>query len=131
MGVATSEVRYTSATTGRGDHEAHKRHVVALEKTKINKFQQYTNTGWPLKHSLIPSSYKIKTYWNIFINMGLQTQEGGTLSVSNTTWNCMSLCKCAHQFCENISVSFDFIPTWNQGVLFGHHVLHKNAFVAN
>ena len=28
-------------------------------------------TGWTQKHSLI-SSNKIKTYWNIFINMGLQ-----------------------------------------------------------
>jgi hypothetical protein len=32
MGVPTSEVCYTSATTRRGDHEVHKGHVVALEK---------------------------------------------------------------------------------------------------
>jgi hypothetical protein len=32
MGVPTSEVGYTSAATGRGDHEVHKGHVVALEK---------------------------------------------------------------------------------------------------
>src|SRR5215475_14439157 len=32
MEVPTSEVGYTSATTGRGDHEVHKGHVVALEK---------------------------------------------------------------------------------------------------
>jgi hypothetical protein len=32
MGVPTSEVSYTSATTGRGDHEVQKGHVVALEK---------------------------------------------------------------------------------------------------
>jgi hypothetical protein len=31
MGVPTSEVSYTSATTGRGDHKFHKGHVVALE----------------------------------------------------------------------------------------------------
>jgi hypothetical protein len=31
MGVPTAEVGYTSATTGRGDHEVHKGHV-ALEK---------------------------------------------------------------------------------------------------
>jgi hypothetical protein len=37
MGVPTSEVGYTSATTGRGDHEVHKGHVVALEKTEYNK----------------------------------------------------------------------------------------------
>jgi hypothetical protein len=35
MGVPTSEVGYTSATTGRGDHEVHKGHVVALERKKI------------------------------------------------------------------------------------------------
>jgi hypothetical protein len=29
MGVPTSEVGYTWATTGRGDHEVHKGHVVA------------------------------------------------------------------------------------------------------
>jgi hypothetical protein len=33
MGVPTSEVGYTSATTGRGDHEVHKGHVLALAKT--------------------------------------------------------------------------------------------------
>jgi hypothetical protein len=36
MGFPTSEVGYTSATTGRGDHEVHKGHVVALEK-KLSK----------------------------------------------------------------------------------------------
>jgi hypothetical protein len=36
MGVPTSEVGYTSATAGRGDHEVHKGHVVALaKKTQI------------------------------------------------------------------------------------------------
>jgi hypothetical protein len=34
MGVPTSEVGYTSATTGRGDHEVHKGHVVALGEKK-------------------------------------------------------------------------------------------------
>jgi hypothetical protein len=37
MGVPTSEVGHTSATTGRGDHEVHKGHVVALQKIKTNK----------------------------------------------------------------------------------------------
>jgi hypothetical protein len=32
MGVPNSDVVYTSATTGRGDHKVHKGHVVALEK---------------------------------------------------------------------------------------------------
>jgi hypothetical protein len=34
MGVPTLEVGYTSATTGRGDHEVHKGHVVALGEKK-------------------------------------------------------------------------------------------------
>jgi hypothetical protein len=32
MGVPTSEVGYTSATSGRGDHEVHKGNAVALEE---------------------------------------------------------------------------------------------------
>jgi hypothetical protein len=34
MGVPTSEVGYTSATAGRGDHEIRKGHVVALGEKK-------------------------------------------------------------------------------------------------
>jgi hypothetical protein len=34
MGIPTLKVGYTSATTGMGDHEVHKQHVVALEKKK-------------------------------------------------------------------------------------------------
>jgi hypothetical protein len=37
MGVSTSDVSYTSATTGMGDHEVHKEHVVALERERENK----------------------------------------------------------------------------------------------
>jgi hypothetical protein len=37
MGVPTSEVGYTSATTGRGGHEVHKRQVVVLAKKEIKK----------------------------------------------------------------------------------------------
>jgi hypothetical protein len=35
MGAPTSEVSYTSATTGRGDHEVHKGHVVAKKLVVI------------------------------------------------------------------------------------------------
>jgi hypothetical protein len=35
MGVPTLEVGYTSATTGRGDHEVHKEHVVALTGGRV------------------------------------------------------------------------------------------------
>jgi hypothetical protein len=34
MGVPNTEVGYTSATTGKGDNEVHKGHVVALERKK-------------------------------------------------------------------------------------------------
>jgi hypothetical protein len=37
MGVPTLEVGYPSTKTGRGDHEVHKGHVVALEKMSITK----------------------------------------------------------------------------------------------
>jgi hypothetical protein len=37
MSVPTSEVSYTSATTGRGDHKVHKGHVVALAQEKFVK----------------------------------------------------------------------------------------------
>jgi hypothetical protein len=36
MGVPTSEVGYTSATVGRGDHEVHKGHVMALGEREKN-----------------------------------------------------------------------------------------------
>jgi hypothetical protein len=42
--------------------------------------------------------------------------SGVTLSVCDTTWNCISLCNCSHQICKNIPISFDFITTWNQRV---------------
>jgi hypothetical protein len=44
MGVSTSEVGYTSATTGRGDHKVHKGHVVALVEEKEKKIER-ENTG--------------------------------------------------------------------------------------
>jgi hypothetical protein len=37
MGVPISEVGYTLATTGRGDHEIHKGHVALGGKKYINK----------------------------------------------------------------------------------------------
>jgi hypothetical protein len=41
MGVPTLEVGYTSATTGRGDHEVHKGHVVALGEKKLQSHPVY------------------------------------------------------------------------------------------
>jgi hypothetical protein len=36
MGVPTLEVGYTSATTGREEHEVHNGHVVALARKKVS-----------------------------------------------------------------------------------------------
>jgi hypothetical protein len=36
MALPALEVGYTLATTGRGDHEVHKGHVVALATKKMN-----------------------------------------------------------------------------------------------
>jgi hypothetical protein len=41
MGVPTLEVGYTSVTTGRGDYEVHKGHVVELEKKKNKAIMIY------------------------------------------------------------------------------------------
>jgi hypothetical protein len=40
MGIPTSEVSYTAATTGRGDHEVLDGHVVALGKEE--KYVNFT-----------------------------------------------------------------------------------------
>jgi hypothetical protein len=46
MGIPTSEVSYTSATTGRGDIEVRKGHMVALEKKDIFRdLFQFTVNG--------------------------------------------------------------------------------------
>jgi hypothetical protein len=41
MGVPTSEVGYTSATAGRGEHEVHKGHVVALAKENLSHLHTF------------------------------------------------------------------------------------------
>jgi hypothetical protein len=45
MGFPSSEVSYTSATTGRGDHEVHKGLVVALAKKKVVVEEGLLNVG--------------------------------------------------------------------------------------
>jgi hypothetical protein len=52
MGVPTSEVSYTSATTGRGDHKGH---VVALEEeNKKEKLQiAYSYITFQIEESVI------------------------------------------------------------------------------
>jgi hypothetical protein len=57
MGVPTLEVGYNSATTGRGDHEVHKGHVVALRKKSSKDIKQ---TNMTIK--------EIRTTYFIFIS---------------------------------------------------------------
>jgi hypothetical protein len=46
MDVPTSEVVYTSATTGRGDHKVHEGHVVAFYFKKLQTtWEIYTYVG--------------------------------------------------------------------------------------
>jgi hypothetical protein len=59
MGVPTLEVGYTSATTGRGDHEVHKGHVVALEEEEINLIK--------CRIVLVPLIINMKMNYNISI----------------------------------------------------------------
>jgi hypothetical protein len=57
MGVPASEVGYTTATTGRGDHEVHKGHVVALEKITLIYYNARSTAhlvyNIPVLHELI------------------------------------------------------------------------------
>jgi hypothetical protein len=41
LGFPTSEVGYTSATIGRGDHEVHKGHVAALKEEEKKPREHY------------------------------------------------------------------------------------------
>jgi hypothetical protein len=47
MGVPTSDVGYTSATTRRGDYEVHKGHVMALGGEKLKKNKKNIKTVSP------------------------------------------------------------------------------------
>jgi hypothetical protein len=49
MGVPASEVGYTSATTGRKDHEVHNGHMVALEKERKKRHIVSTSSHNVLK----------------------------------------------------------------------------------
>jgi hypothetical protein len=57
MGVPTSEVRYTLATAGRGEHKVHKGHVVALGSKElyhgVTHVCQYSVVGIVICYGLV------------------------------------------------------------------------------
>jgi hypothetical protein len=71
MGVPTSEVGYTSATTGRGDHEVHKGHVVALanntysEREKEEEVDEVESILQSVEHSPTKCTRKISTDFGV------------------------------------------------------------------
>jgi hypothetical protein len=58
MGFPTSEVGYTSAKTGRGDHEVHEGHVVALGRGE-NIYVYIAPTCFNANASSSGSSYSL------------------------------------------------------------------------
>jgi hypothetical protein len=61
MGIQTSEVGSISATTGRGDHEVHDGHVVALKKLIEDQIYIYEYSH--LLRGLCPSGFFTKTLY--------------------------------------------------------------------
>jgi predicted ATP-dependent Lon-type protease len=57
MGVPTSEVSYTLATTGMGDHEVHKGHV----KKKCCNNSLWISAGY----NVVASTFFTKPHWQI------------------------------------------------------------------
>jgi hypothetical protein len=86
MGDPTSEVGYTSATTGKGDHEIHKGHVVALGKEK-----SYCKLICKLRTVIdIPrQAYNAQTlYWKKFGIRKFRIVSGNVLQISLSPSTC-------------------------------------------
>ena len=88
------------------------------------------NRGWAAgTHRLGHTRYAAESLVRARLSHRCLPRNKRALSVCHTTWNCMRLCSCNHQFCKNIPVSFDIITTWNQRVFlcspftFPFHVL--------
>jgi hypothetical protein len=62
MGVPASEVDYTSATTGKGDHEVHKGHVAELEKKPFLSFYINDLKEIELGRNIVKCSYRALSY---------------------------------------------------------------------
>jgi hypothetical protein len=63
MVVPISEVGYTSATNGRGDHEVHKGHAVAL-----GNYYYYYTTHSTWRYNLLFLQQMIQTFLKVFRN---------------------------------------------------------------
>jgi hypothetical protein len=72
MGVPTSEVEYTSATTGRGDHEIHKGHMVAMgEKRKKKLLRRVSIACNKYPHQIICVLWSFVYHWHLLDTVSL------------------------------------------------------------
>jgi len=87
----------------------------------IARNEQYT--GWTQKHSLISSSYKIKTYWNILTKLVATVSKTHTVSCgiththTHTHTQCAPLLLLGKHRCDNLartrlSAAYPAWPTW-------------------
>jgi hypothetical protein len=86
MGVPTSEVGYTSATTGWRDHEVRKGHVVALEKKHLHLYDRKIRVGFPAEAQLRPIvPLKRHDRFGTFLHKTIASRLGGALTVVTTS----------------------------------------------
>jgi hypothetical protein len=111
MGVPTSEVGYTSATTGRGDHEVYEGHVVALGKKvwQIIRFLNDTDsvescneiTGCQFTANI--QGFKRKLLWcvKICFSVSSQVSHTGVVEYSGLPrYHAMATGKLSPAFCR-------------------------------
>ena len=78
---------------------------------------QLFNTGWTQKHSLISSSYKIKTYWNIRTKLVATVAKSHTVSCGITHTQCAPVLLLGKHRCDNLawtrlSAAYLAWPSW-------------------
>jgi hypothetical protein len=74
MGVPNSEVGYTSAITGRGDHAVHKGHVVAVDKKETSLLHVFGFLLAHLQMQVYNFSISLKTWTTAeIVNLSLKT----------------------------------------------------------
>ena len=70
--------------------------------------------GWTRKHSLISSSYKIKTYWNILTKLMAKLAQTHTVSCGITNTQCAPLLLLGKRRCDNLAQTrlYAAYPAW-------------------